>query len=78
MSELHSSQISPVPIYQQVVDLACPNCAQDGFAVWEQIGIDHDSKRHLVDASPDFHAEAAKTGMGSLIVCNCCGHVIRA
>jgi hypothetical protein len=70
-------EAAPLPIRQQVVDFVCPNCAQDGFVVWEQIGNERGADRLLVFASHGFHIEPEQPQMSRLIVCKDCHHVVR-
>jgi len=76
MFELHT-QLELAPIRQQVMDFVCPNCAQDGFVVWERVGTEEEAERLLVFASHGFHIEPELPLMQRLIVCDRCAQVIR-
>jgi hypothetical protein len=54
----------------------CPRCGQTGGVTWEENAIGHREagpQRLLIDVTPGFHAEAARTASGDpLIVCTKC------
>lgn len=56
--------------------LKCPQCGQTGELIWEENAIGHREagpQRRLIDVTPGFHAEAARTASGDpLIVCTKC------